>query len=257
MGIVLKENDWAEYMIESHSLGENKFETLRRIARYYIDTGYDKNNVYKYLNLHIIRSIPDASLSAYDNIVELAIKKAYKREAINIDYISVSRNEFNTIRKIEGKQLQRLAFTLLCIAKYWHKVNPVLDYWVFNEDSEIMKIANINTSIKRQCMMYFKLRELNLLKFAKRVDNTNTKVLFVDDNDEYIKIYDFRNLGYQYHMFCGDDKNYIRCECCGRITKINNDSNKGRQKYCKECSQKIQAKKDITPILEYVSKIAI
>ena len=113
--------------------------------------------MYKYLNLHIIRSIPDASLSAYDNIVELAIKKAYKREAINIDYISVSRNEFNTIRKIEGKQLQRLAFTLLCIAKYWHKVNPVLDYWVFNEDSEIMKIANINTSIKRQCMMYFKL----------------------------------------------------------------------------------------------------
>ena len=39
MGIVLKENDWAEYMIESHSLGESKYETLRRIARYYIDTG--------------------------------------------------------------------------------------------------------------------------------------------------------------------------------------------------------------------------
>ena len=42
MSIVLKENDWAEKMIQSKSLGKKPSETLRRIARYYIDNGYEK-----------------------------------------------------------------------------------------------------------------------------------------------------------------------------------------------------------------------
>ena len=35
MSIVLKENDWAEKMIQSKSLGKKPSETLRRVARYY------------------------------------------------------------------------------------------------------------------------------------------------------------------------------------------------------------------------------
>ena len=42
MSIVLKENDWAEKMIQSKSLGKKPSETLRRVARYYIDSGMRK-----------------------------------------------------------------------------------------------------------------------------------------------------------------------------------------------------------------------
>lgn len=46
--IVLNENDWAVEMIQSRSLGRKPYETLCRVAKYYIDKkGYSKKEVRK------------------------------------------------------------------------------------------------------------------------------------------------------------------------------------------------------------------
>lgn len=49
MSIVLKENDWAENMINECNMGKKPSETLRRIARYYLDKGFSKSQTRKKL----------------------------------------------------------------------------------------------------------------------------------------------------------------------------------------------------------------
>ena len=85
-----------------------------------------------------------------------------KYEAVDIDQIPITTSELDIIESMNGVQIERLAFTLLCLAKYWYMVSPETDYWVNNKDNEIMALANINTSIKRQCLLYGTLKESGL-----------------------------------------------------------------------------------------------
>ena len=201
MSVVLRENDWAASMIQANSLGKKPSETLRRVARFYMDTyNINQDAARKKLDLFLLQCDPTSSLPKWSDALDFAVSRACKYPAINIDHISVSKNEVEKIDSLEGKQIRRLAFTLLCLAKYWNIVTRKEDGWVNSKDNEIMSMANINTSIKRQSLMFGKLNELGMIQFSKKVDNTNVKVCFMEDGEEAIRIYDFRNLGYQYLM---------------------------------------------------------
>lgn len=255
MSIVLKENDWAENMIQSKSLGKKPSETLRRIARYYIDNGYDKKKeVRQRLDIFLLQCDPLASLPKWDAALEYAVSSAFKYKAVDIDHIDIYEDELKLIESLGGVQIERLAFTLLCLAKYWYMVSPETDYWVNNKDNEIMALANINTSIKRQCLLYGMLKDAGLLRFSKRIDNTNVRVCFVsgDRSPTVLSISDFRNLGYQYmkYKYRKHRHNpYFECENCG-ITVKYSDPDKGRkQKFCKACASEIAVQQRVNYIM--------
>ena len=248
MSVVLRENDWAASMIQANSLGKKPSETLRRVARFYMDTyNINQDAARKKLDLFLLQCDPTSSLPKWSDALDFAVSRACKYPAINIDHISVSKNEVEKIDSLEGKQIRRLAFTLLCLAKYWNIVTRKEDGWVNSKDNEIMSIANINTSIKRQSLMFGKLNELGMIQFSKKVDNTNVKVCFMEDGEEAIRIYDFRNLGYQYLMYHGEP--YFTCENCGITTKVNDRGNRRRQKYCPECAAIIKMKQNIESVM--------
>lgn len=248
MSVVLRENDWAASMIQANSLGKKPSETLRRVARFYMDTyNINQDAARKKLDLFLLQCDPTSSLPKWSDALEYAVSRACKYPAINIDHISVSKNEVEKIDSLEGKQIRRLAFTLLCLAKYWNIVTRKEDGWVNSKDNEIMSMANINTSIKRQSLMFGKLNELGMIQFSKKVDNTNVKVCFMEDGEEAIRIYDFRNLGYQYLMYHGEP--YFTCENCGITTKVNDRGNRRRQKYCPECAAIIKMKQNIESVM--------
>lgn len=250
MTIVLNEHEWAEEMILSHSLGKKPFETLTRVARYYLDNGNDKKATRMLLDAFILQCDPSASVPKWSNTLDFALSRALKVKAVQVDNISITKSEMAKISALKGKQIKRLAFTLLCLSKYWDIANPNGDHWVNNRDSEIMSMANINTSIKRQSLMYHELKEAGLIQFSKKVDNTNVRVCFSDNSETALKINDFRNLGYQYVMACGSD-DYFVCENCGMVTKRKAqqpDSLKriGRpQKYCNGCAVKIKMMQNV------------
>ena len=248
MSVVLRENDWAASMIQANSLGKKPSETLRRVARFYMDTyNINQDAARKKLDLFLLQCDPTSSLPKWSDALDYAVSRACKYPAINIDHISVSKNEVEKIDSLEGKQIRRLAFTLLCLAKYWNIVTRKEDGWVNSKDNEIMSMANINTSIKRQSLMFGKLNELGMIQFSKKVDNTNVKVCFMEDVEEAIRIYDFRNLGYQYLMYHGEP--YFTCENCGITTKVNDRGNRRRQKYCPECAAIIKMKQNIESVM--------
>lgn len=248
MTIVLNEHEWAREKIDSRSLGTKPFETLRRVAKYYIDNNYSKKDVRRMIEIFLIQCDPTASLPKWASTLDNAVTRALKYDAINIDYITITKPEIERISSLEGRQIRRLAFTLLCLAKYWDAVNSHGDHWVNNKDSEIMRMANINTSIKRQSLMYFNLNKAGMVQFSKKVDNTNVRVNFISEGEVALKITDFRNLGYQYLKFLGEP--YFECKNCGITTKYNDPVRGAKQKYCKDCAIEVAMKQRINSVMK-------
>ena len=254
MTIVLNEHEWAEEMIASRSLGKKPYETLSRVAKYYLDKNYSKKDTRALLDSFLVQCDPTVSLPRWSDTLDYAVAKALKYDAIKIDCINISAPEMKKIKNLKGRQLQRIAFTLLCLSKYWRAVNPDSDGWVNNKDSEIMRMANVNTSIKRQSLMYHTLHEEGFIRFSKKIDNTNVKVCFEEEGDICLSITDFRNLGYQYLKYNGDP-NYFECENCGITEKIRNPKNGRRKKYCSECAVEIATKQRVNSIMKRSGKI--
>lgn len=237
MSIILKENEWSEKMIRDRNIGTKPSETLRRVARYYLDSGYSKSDTRKKLELFFIQCNPELPLPKWSSLLDRAVTSAVKTPAADIDGIVITKPEIEKIKSLSGKQLQRLAFTILCLAKYHYAYNPESNFWVNTQNKDIMSMANVNTSIRRQGLMFKTLRDAGMIQFSKKVDNTNVRVCFAEEGDEEIVITDFRNLGYQYLKLIGDD--YFECENCGITTKIKNPGVGRSQKYCPSCAVEI------------------
>lgn len=250
--IVLNEHEWAEEMIASRSLGKKPSETLSRVSRYYIDNGIPKNQVRKMMDIFLIQCEPTASVPKWADTIDAALSRALKYEAVSIKSIDITKPEMEKIDSLDGKQVRRLAFTLLCLAKYWDTISRSKEHWVNNKDCDIMRMANINTSIKRQSLMYHNLNAAGMIQFSRKVDNTNVRVCFMEDGEVVLSVTDFRNLGYQYLMYHGEP--YFECSNCGITTKIKNTGagRAGRkQKYCSACANEIAIQQSVNAVMRF------
>lgn len=178
-------------------------------------------------------SYPNFNPVKWQETIERQVKKAKKYSLIEIDFIPITKNELDTIKAINNKPQERLAFTLLCLAKFGNAVNLQNNDWTNREDKEIFRMANIQVSVEKQSAMVNSLRNKGLIQYSRIVDNLNTNVLFIDNESEVIlEIEDFRNLGYEYALYCGEK--FFKCENCGVLVRQNEKNNK---KLCNECSR--------------------
>lgn len=251
MSIILNEYDWAERAIRDKDLGKKPVETLSRISKYYYANRYSKSEIRSLLDMFILQCDPSASLVKWAGILDRVAKSADKYALIRVDGVKISDTELQRIMELEGVQVRRLAFTLLCVSKYWDMASEKNNHWVNTSDKDIMKMANIRTSVKRQGAMFANLRDHGLIRFSKKIDNLNVQVLFSDDGSEEMFIRDFRNLGYQYmnHYETG----YFECQNCGIIDKEKKRSSAAgrKQKYCPECAAEIRTKQNIESVMRH------
>lgn len=101
-------------------------------------------------------------------MLDKVAKNVSKFPLIRLDGVDITGEELAKIETLEGKQIRRLAFTLLCVAKYWDAASDRNNGWVNTSDKEIMQMANINTSIKRQSLMFAELRDAGFIRFSKK-----------------------------------------------------------------------------------------
>lgn len=255
MSIVLNELAWAERAIKEKDLGKKPYETLGRVAKYYTYQGMTKRNVRKKMDEFLLSCDPAISIVAWSNTLDSAVKYASKHPLVVLDGVNIMKSEMEKIDALGGTQVRRLAFTLLCIAKYYYAVTPKTAYWVVTPDPEIMGMANINTSIKRQSAMYAQLKDAGLIRFSRKIDNLSIQVLFADEEDDTVlHVSDFRNLGYQYMMYHGGP--YFICENCGIATKkVDHGGGRGRpNKYCPDCSVKLRMKCRVESVMKSRAK---
>lgn len=223
-------------MISSHTLGKRAFDTLIRVARYYMEEeGAGKKEARERLEDFITQCDSSISLVKWSDTIDRAVRTAAKFKSVRIEKIDITESEMEIIQGLKGRQIQKLLFTLLCVAKYWMAVNPELDGWVSTPPNEIMKMANLNISSDRRSRLLGYLKECELIAFPAAYDNTNIRVTFADDSSPSVmEITDFRNLGNQYLMHCGE--NYIVCERCGLVVKERCHGKGSKQRYCPDCA---------------------
>lgn len=249
MTIVLNEYDWAKGMIDQGSLGDSPFETLCRVAKYYMTNGYRGKDLKILLSSFLSKCDPFVSVPKWDNTLNVAISRAQKYSIVMIDEIIITKSEIEKIRSLNAKQTERLAFTLLCLSKYYDHVNPNADHWVNTPDGDIMRMANIRTSVRRQSAMYHAMNQLGLIQFSKKVDNINVRVCFANDDDECaIRVTDMRNLGYQYMLGIGE-QGYMVCQNCGVTSRHNIKATGRRPKYCDSCAAEIKIRQNVESVM--------
>lgn len=166
-----------------------------------------------------------------DNIEKYA-NKANKYPLCKCDGVWITKNELQSIERINNKVLERLAFTLLCLAKFRNFKNPNNNNWINYSNGEIYSMACINVSAFEKDIKFNRLKELGLIEYAKKINNLNIQILFLnDDSENMLFISDFRKLGYEWRLYKGEK--YIRCADCGILTKNTN----GKRRYCKDCAE--------------------
>ena len=235
---------------------------LRLIARYYAQEYHlTPHKIYLKLIELMENAYDDFSIGTWQNFLLDCAKDAAKRPLVSIDYVPVTPRELEIIAAQPEKPVRRVAFTLLCLAKYRNLANEKNNDWINYAYRDIFKMANVSATVRVQCQMIRLLCDRGLIHMNRIVDNLSLRVLYVDhdsnggvrcasDHDSNggaqcsldpggtcglstpaLKVTDFRNLGYLYLMHSGEA--FIYCQNCGILMKPGKN---GRKKYCSECA---------------------
>ena len=235
--IILNEKKYAEKIFESGLFEGKPYYDLQVMARYlYYVNGYRKKRIEKSLLNFLNDHYPPYRTNKLDwaDTVESIATKAGKYPLSEIDAVYITQSELDSIANLESQRHQRVAFAMLCIAKYGNMKNVKNNGWVNTEPKEIFKTARVSATIVQQDYIIGDLGIVGLLEFPKQNGNLSSRVTFIDDASpvvlEVVEI-DFQELGYVYRKYCGE--NIIRCKNCGIYIKGSKDN---KIKYCANCS---------------------
>lgn len=232
--IVLNELEYAEKCIAENYVEKKPFSTFSILAKYYYHhLGKNKNEIIELIKKFANKNCDGYSKNKYiwDNNIAKMVDVAIQYPLYQIEGIWITLKELSTIRNIHNKVLERLAFTILCLAKYNIVKNPKSDGWINYESKEIFNLARISAGINEREIKFNELNELGLIEFAKKIDNLGIRVKYIsNDDDNILFVSDFRELGYEYLLYRGE--NFIRCGKCGILTRGNKA---GTKRYCTNC----------------------
>lgn len=235
--IVINENEYAQQRIKNRNIGDNVYQTLTILSKYYYLQGMKRKAVCMELQNFLEIAYPKYSFNKayWTEVIERTATKNSKEKLFESDGVWITEPEWKAINDLNNKILGKLAFTLLCIAKINNQRKSSNNNWVNTEIKEIFKLANISCSIDLRAKRLGIIIHSGLAEFAKRIDNLNLKVLFVnEEGKKKFLVNDFRDLGNEYLYRLGE--NYIRCAECGKLVKNNKYGNK---KYCSTCASYI------------------
>lgn len=233
--IILNEKDYAEERLRNNDIGENPYITLVILSKYYYHKcGYKKKKIANLLFEFLQKAYLTDSMnvSSWRDTIDKLANRAKNQQLYEISGVRITKSEINVIEDLENETLQRLVFTMLCIAKLNNIKNPNNNGWVNTDTKELFDYARITCRVAKRDDYIGQLWEMGLLEFPKRIDNLNVRVTFINDEDtnEAMFISDFRELGYEYLLHNGE--NFIRCAECGILVRGNKA---GTKRYCKNC----------------------
>lgn len=253
-----------EILSEGYLDRANTQKILGKLAKhFYWDLGYKETRTVKALDAFMKEHYPgyhDRSLSiqwgrgmysfGWEKTFKRLYRNATKTKICEADGIWITKAELEKIAELNNKVLERLAFVVLCYAKLYHLRNPNATGWIYsNKYPEMFKQGRIRASVCNRIIMLAKLCDAGYLyeyQMPARdlLEKMNTfkqeehrkrmfdyRVTFMnDDSENVIFIDDWRELGYYYRRYKGE--NIITCAKCGRLTRGNKN---GTKKYCKVC----------------------
>ena len=244
---IFDEYDFAEQAVQTSTLGKKPMRTVELVAKYYYANHYSKKEIRNLLDSFLLKCDRNIILPNWAGKLDSVVRRVDKEPLVKIDHITVTVPEIERLSTIQSAQQRRIAFTLLCMAKFEDMARPGNNHWVRAEDKDIFKRANVtSTTRRRQAYLFRALIEAGIIEKARRVDNTSLRVLFTEDGETAMEITDFRNLGYQYLKYCGEP--LATCVNCGLVFK---PQGVGRPpKHCPECAAEIDLKLRVESVIK-------
>lgn len=163
-----------------------------------------------------------------------------KKNEVSFEFCSlilIYNSEIEIIRAIKGKKYQKLAFAMLCLAK-WRNVN----YIYLNEGSsihlkDIFSLVGLKDTIKNMNLCLNELDKQGFIDVQLRPIMKCFIPCVVDNGDIFCEFaINEENIMETLLSIVG-----VKCECCGKFF----DRVKNNQKYCKDCGKKMNIAKTV------------
>lgn len=239
--IILNEKEY----IEKEYINKNKIDikkpsnVINLLARYYIhEENLSDEDTYNKINDFLKKQYFGYREDDWFQSIDKYIKSAKNYPLKKVDSVPITKNEMEIIKSCGSKAEQRLLFTIFCIAKFNYIVNKSTNGWVNTPDSELFRMARLTSDLITKEGYIGNFLDKGLLEKSKNNNKTSVRVTFIDADEKSkieLKVFDFRELAYEYKMYVGDGK-YIKCEECGILIKY---SSNGKTRYCKKCAKEI------------------
>ncbi|WP_027399037.1 hypothetical protein [Anaerovorax odorimutans] len=232
MNIIINENDIVNNALKYNIIHKKPTITIKALIKYYYSLGYNKKNIKIEIESFMSKNYISFNNITWDNIINKLINKyandSYKLLVIN--NIKITQIELVTISNLNNLKQEKILFVLLVYAKIFNQINNENNNWTNSKDKDIFSDAKLTLKIVDQRLALHKLFQTNLISPAKKVDNTNICVNFINENSKNVIILsDFRNFVYEYLKWKGEKIGY--CIKCGNRFKITSN----RKQYCNSC----------------------
>lgn len=240
---IFDEKKYVEKMIaEQYVDTSNPTNTIRKLARYnfYVNkygAAKNYNNIVEYMSANY----EDFSEFAYQKDIDGCIKDVHKTPWKNITTVDIVKSEIEFIQSLDDIRKQKIAFVLLCTAKYRDAYNENNNHKTDISVTDLYKMARVVLPQNERTMFLYFLTQDNLIEKHTFASVKNKKLLFVSDNpNEEVVIslqeVDFLELAYVYLDYINNHIGYGRCEKCHRFIK---HSKTKPRKYCEECAKEV------------------
>lgn len=230
---------YAKNVIEDHNIDEkNANEHMALLAKYnlYIEKMDNMSNYHSIIQ-YMSTYWNDFTEADYQQRIEDYIKNAHKFGFKSIESIKITRKELDFIASLDNIRLEKVAFVLLCIAKYECYYHDEPNYWICWPLNAISKLARVHITKAENLKLFRELVLVGAIESNSVGSNLYEHVLFVSSgkNDEIVlelSENDYKELAYTYLYYKNGFSSYVHCEKCGRLVKQKSN----RQKFCDDCS---------------------
>lgn len=236
--IVLNEIKYAEDIIRTGKIDKKPSITIGLLSKYYtqqVGLSFEET-------IEEINKFMDNNYAFYnkvkwaDSIIKI-VKKSSKYNLRNIECINITQKEIETIRKLNNDRIERLLFTMLCLAKTYNATSEINNGWINTDVNDVYRCARVTTRSSRdKNHIIYELIQGGYLECSKKNTNLNLRVTFVDNESPVVMaITNLEELGYEYINYTSSKKyRFCRCRTCNRLIKVKKNENRF---YCNDHSQ--------------------
>ena len=229
-----------ELYIKNLLLGKNKdiksaIKKIGYITRYntqILNKNEDENyySTVQWMNKHQ----DNFDESSYSNVISKAIKGSKKLPLYRIDSISITKNEFETIKSLNNIREEKILFVLLCMAKQQSNIFKFTDGLVRYTITDLCKYARISVPADEREYILHNILVKGLISCPKKNDTKCLRVNFIEENGEtefILNEIDCQELAYVY-LKQKNGSGFKRCRRCGRLM-----SSRNKKDFCPYCEQ--------------------
>ena len=185
------------------------------------------------------RDISYSALKWEKYLDEITKTENLKRELFISAGIDITQSEIDSINQISRVPRRRVAFTFLCLAKYYNQKNHSDKSLVFYNLPTIFTLSNTAMTLNQKLMVIDELFEKGIIeRLADDATISGYRVKIIDnDSDTAMCVTDMRDLGYQYERFEGS--RFTECKLCGGLIRLHANET---TEYCNNCATKYDLK---------------